>query len=211
MFVPIKVPELNGYQKTWNTICQAEAFVAHSRFFPERRNDYGPWFRQWLDLGREVTGAQYAMAVHERNECIGKISRIFQDIDVLILPGLGSAPFQISDETQYGAIPDTWFEGDYSATVGVFNFSGSPSLTLPCGFSKAGLPLGMPIGGAVKSRRSDLSSWSCFPRSYDISFETSESGLTPTLPSGSVNMRASDYFSRPRGNGRFTCEWVGVS
>ena len=35
-------------------LCAAEALVAHEATYPSRRDDYGPWFQGWLDMGAAV-------------------------------------------------------------------------------------------------------------------------------------------------------------
>ena len=101
----------------------------------------------WLDFGSTTTGSEYPKAVHRRNECTGKINKLFQDIDVLICPSMEGPAFKVTRESQYGPIPVGWFDGDYVRFVGVFNFSGSPTLSLPCGFNNDGLPLSMQLVG----------------------------------------------------------------
>src|SRR5262245_44232358 len=54
--VPVQLPDLAPYLAAWPTLCTAEAVAAHAATYPARRDEYGPWFRGWLDLGASVGG-----------------------------------------------------------------------------------------------------------------------------------------------------------
>ena len=73
-------------------LCSAEAAEAHRATYPSRRDEYGPWFRGWLDKGSEVTGADYAQANNVRAECNGRLRSVFEDIEVLACPSTIAPP-----------------------------------------------------------------------------------------------------------------------
>ena len=60
--VEVQLPDMDPYIAAWPVLCSAEAVAAHEATYPSRRDDYGPWFRGWLDKGAKVTGAEYAKA-----------------------------------------------------------------------------------------------------------------------------------------------------
>ncbi len=60
--VDVHLPDMEEYLSAWPTLCSAEAVAAHEATYPSRRDEYGPWFRDWLDLGASITGAAYAKA-----------------------------------------------------------------------------------------------------------------------------------------------------
>ena len=67
--------------------------------------------------------------------CVGRLEKLFADIDVLLCPSQASPPFPVTREMQYGPIPDGFLQNaDYARFTGVFDFSGTPTLSLPCGF-----------------------------------------------------------------------------
>ena len=75
--VEVQLPDMDPYVAAWPTLCSAEAVAAHEATYPSRRNDYGPWFRGWLDKGAKVTGAEYAKANNLRAACTGHLRRVF--------------------------------------------------------------------------------------------------------------------------------------
>ena len=48
---PVELPDMDPYVEAWVTLCSSEAVASHRGTYPSRRADYGPWFRDWLDLG----------------------------------------------------------------------------------------------------------------------------------------------------------------
>lgn len=148
---PIKMPDLSGFGRAWITLCSAEAVVAHAHYYPGRRADYGTFFREWLDLGSKVSTGDYVRALGERRACIGVIQAMIHDndIDVLIAPTQGGPPPPIQDQSQFvhGSIDPLMLAGSWAKYTAVHDFTGAPTLSLPCGFTESGLPLSVQFVG----------------------------------------------------------------
>ena len=140
VIVPINMPDISGYMDAWGVLCSSEALAAHEATYPSRRDDYGPWFQGWLDNGARVTGAEYAKANNVRAACRGLLNNVFQDVDIICCPAMTSPPFPITLEEMYGPMflldDPNW--GRFTVP---YDFSGSPSISLPCGKNSEGLPL----------------------------------------------------------------------
>ncbi|MCH9010750.1 MAG: amidase [Chloroflexi bacterium] len=144
--VEVSMPDVDSYVSAWLTLCTAEALAAHSDFYPSRRDDYGPWFRGWLDKGAEVTGADYANANNRRAECNGLIRQVFQEIDVLACPTVIGPPPVVTDEILFGPMDDLRGTSFQRYTV-PYDFSGAPTLSVPCGLNGDGLPQSLQFVG----------------------------------------------------------------
>jgi amidase len=146
VIVPIQMPATSGYLEAWSVLCAAEAVAAHEATYPSRRDDYGPWFQAWLDTGAAVTGAGYAQANNVRLACRGLLNNVFENIDVIGCPTMTTPPFPISLEDMYGA---TFLQGlpDWGRFTVPFDFSGAPTISLPCGQTDDGLPLSIQFVG----------------------------------------------------------------
>ena len=149
--VPVKVPaRLREYLPAWQTLCTAEALAAHCAWYPARASEYGPFFREWLERGAALTGADYARANNLRAACTGALRAMMRGIDVFACPSTPRAAYPVTSELLYGPIPpgrDPWL---MRYTV-PFNFSGLPTISVPCGLSVAGLPLSLQIVGHALS------------------------------------------------------------
>ena len=144
--VEVSVQNLDSYVSAWAVLCSAEAVAAHSETYPERRNDYGPWFQAWLDMGAKVSGADYARANTLRAACKGHLLGVLSQVDVLMCPSMADPPHPLTMESQYGPLREERRPRFQRFTV-PFNFSGTPTLSLPCGMNSEGLPLSVQFAG----------------------------------------------------------------
>ena len=138
--VEVQLPDMDPYVAAWPTLCSAEAVASHEATYPSRRDDYGPWFRDWLDKGAKVTGAEYAKANNLRAACTGHLRRVFEGIDVLVCPSTAAPPHPVKPEELYGPLPENR-EPKFQRFTAPFDFNGAPTLSVPCGFNSEGLPL----------------------------------------------------------------------
>jgi amidase len=154
--VDVQVPDTGEVQKAWFTIVTKEAAAAHKANFPLHADQYGLYFREFLKTGASVSDADYASAMQFRKDFASRYSAVVGSVDALVCPVFGSFP--ITKQAQYGSMADwqasldkylSQFSPPPSWTIFTMpvNFAGIPSLTLPCGFSKDGLPLGMEFVG----------------------------------------------------------------
>ena len=166
----VTVPDLSEHVGHWNTLCQIEARLAHRKFYPKRRKEYGIWFRQFLDGGatpgtpanENVRAEDYARSHQHRLICNGKVRGVFHGIDVLACPSQPFLPFPVTPESQYGpdavaAAGDNW--GKFTVP---FDYNGAPTLSLPCGFSASGLPLSLQLVGRHLDERTICQVGFCF-------------------------------------------------
>ncbi len=126
----------------WSILCAADAADAHRSTWPERADEYGP-FRQWLEFADTLTAADYASAHDLRLEYTGKIAGLFEEIDLLVCPAMPVPPPPIGDDAL--PIPDDSYVRPRFTYP--FNFSNSPTLTMPCGFTDDDLPIALQLVG----------------------------------------------------------------
>ena len=146
--VEVDMPDVRELDPAWRTLCAAEAVAAHESTYPSRADEYGPWFRGWLDLGAQVTGADYAKANKVRREFNGRFDAVFAEADVLACPSMPTVAMPVTLEQQYGSIEDTAsrFENIFLFTVPA-DFSGRPTINLPSGFTEDQLPYSLQLVG----------------------------------------------------------------
>ena len=144
--VPVQMPDTLPYSRAWGVLCSAEAAVAHRDTFPSSADDYGPWFRGWLEKGHGYTAVDYAAASLVRLECNGVLAGIFDDIDVLVCPSMTGVAHRVSPEELYGPMgdEDEWTWGRFTIP---YDFNGAPTISLPAGLNSAGLPLSIQFIG----------------------------------------------------------------
>ena len=144
--VDVAMPNLAPYEWVWPVLCSTEAAIAHRATYPSREQEYGPWFRSWLERGTAITGMEYARATHQRAELAGLLRETFAGIDALACPVLPTVVPRVTPEDWWGG------EGvDVNAVRGRFTrpfaLAGLPSLTVPCGIDEDGIPVSLQLVG----------------------------------------------------------------
>jgi amidase len=143
--VDINLPNPDDFLPAWSDIILAETALAHVDTFPSRRDDYGPYLRNWLEAGSPINGMDYARANNLRNACKAVYSGLFESVDLLLIPSMPDLPPIFSEESLYGTMPD--FDFGAVRYTAPFDFTGAPTLSLPCGMTAQGLPLSLQLVG----------------------------------------------------------------
>ena len=143
--IPLRMPDTEPFSRAWGVLCSVEAAAAHLETFPSRADEYGPWFRGWLEKGSSYTAVDYAIASYTRLACNGTLREIFDGVDVLVCPSMTTPPERVTQEALYGPMEeDEWTWGRFTIP---YDFSGAPTISLPCGLNGEGLPLSIQFVG----------------------------------------------------------------
>ncbi|MGA8207565.1 MAG: amidase family protein [Candidatus Dormiibacterota bacterium] len=100
---------------------------------------YGPETLRLLQTGATITESAYHSALRRRDELLPDAATIYHEVDVVLTPVV---PFAAPATTPPIDTPEGAAEGRFS---GVFNLTGDPALSLPCGWSGAGLPIAIQL------------------------------------------------------------------
>lgn len=115
-----------------------ESYAFHRRYLDETPERYDPHTRATLLEGHAVGEEEVAKLRRALDKHRATIKDAFAQTDVVILPTLPKLPLTIKETTEPFALPACTF---------AFSLGGLPSISVPCGFSKSGLPIGLLIGG----------------------------------------------------------------
>ena len=143
--VPVTVPAPDRVVAEWVTLCAVEAAVAHEATFPSRADRYGPVLRALLERGRSVDGLTVSRIWTERQNFSGALATMMREIDLLLVPAMNRAALSWATIEASGREPSE-IAGRLRYTA-PFDMSGSPTITLPGGFTTAGLPIGFQLVG----------------------------------------------------------------
>jgi amidase len=150
--VDVKMPDLGEMVNTWLWICGPEALAFHKATYPARANDYGVYFRGFLELSARVTSEQAAKAQAWRTDFNAKFTTLLESVDAMVCPAGGAPAWPVSRALQLGGFLDFSFAmakwlpraGDFTMPM---NLAGTPSICLPSGFSPDGLPYSIQFAG----------------------------------------------------------------
>ena len=136
----VTVPTLEHVAVTQRIIMHSEAFAYHRRNLLRRPQDFGEMVRAHFRLGGLFSGADYVQALRVRNVMKREFAQVLKRVDVIVSPTMSNpAPrFDESDLMTVARVP---------SFTSAFNLTGMPAISVPCGFTSAGLPIGLQIAG----------------------------------------------------------------
>jgi aspartyl-tRNA(Asn)/glutamyl-tRNA(Gln) amidotransferase subunit A len=140
----VAVPLLDEMIGAWWTICLAEASAYHQETLRTRPQDFGPIVRERLQAGLAIPAVQYLQAQRLRRAAVLEFDALLAKVDLVVLPSAFSDAPRIEGADAAHA-SDTLRQR--IAPTAPFNLLGVPAVSVPCGFSDAGLPVGLQIAG----------------------------------------------------------------
>ena len=116
-------------------------------YMKTRQSGFGPEVKRRIMLGTYALSSGYYDAYYRKAQCVRTLIKsdfdeAFKQVDVIVTPTAPSAAFKIGEKTQD---PLQMYLSDIF-TISV-NIAGIPAVSLPCGFTKTGLPIGLQIMG----------------------------------------------------------------
>ena len=147
--VDIEVPNMDEYNAVARLILLAEASSVHVRRLQERREDFGEDVRALFDQGRFILATDYLNAQRQRRTLAEKFRDLLTQVDAIVTPAVSLPAPKIGQKTLQVDGEDLEVRMAVTRIPRALNLTGLPLLTLPCGFSADGLPIGLQIIGAA--------------------------------------------------------------
>jgi aspartyl-tRNA(Asn)/glutamyl-tRNA(Gln) amidotransferase subunit A len=116
-------------------ITRADTASIHADRFATKADLYRPAIRSFIEMGMLIPGDLYVRALRIRRQFRRELAPLLRRYDALLTP------------TTPGPAPEGMATGDPQFQT-PWSLSGLPSITVPCGLSGAGLPLGIQLVGA---------------------------------------------------------------
>jgi aspartyl-tRNA(Asn)/glutamyl-tRNA(Gln) amidotransferase subunit A len=124
-----------------------EASHIHQRWLDTHRNDYSEEIADLLTLGFTYSRDEYVQAMQFSRTITRFLKEVLSNVDVLTLPtnGFGAPPIGQDRITIEGKSID--IKRAMLRYMSLFNYTGMPSISIPCGMTAEGLPIGLQIAG----------------------------------------------------------------
>ena len=145
----ISLPHLGESADAATNISLAEACYCHEAagYFPTHAEEYSEEVRQRIDAGGKVLATQYLAGLDVQKRVHAEFDAALQEVDAIVAPTVPVPAPPIGAE--YVEVDGKQI-AVRAALVGMnrpANFTGHPAISLPCGFTRDGLPVGLQLIG----------------------------------------------------------------
>ena len=130
----------NTMESLRNVVRAAEAYTYHREFVAKTPELYQPVTLKRILAGADVTAPTYIQARRDLAQLRRTAGKSFESVDALVTPTLPIPPPAISDPKADDILPAV-------RNTSPFNVYGLPAISVPCGFTSTGLPIGIQIIG----------------------------------------------------------------
>jgi aspartyl-tRNA(Asn)/glutamyl-tRNA(Gln) amidotransferase subunit A len=146
----IDVPELELSTATAYTIIAGEASAYHSRWWPERAEDYGADIQGKLAAAARLSAGDYLQAGRVRAQIVEALAAALEEVDAIVTPSAPLTPQRVgqAEVTFDGQRRPATGGGVFTRFTAPFNLSGGPAISVPCGLTPGGMPAGLQIAAA---------------------------------------------------------------
>lgn len=148
-------PDFTDPWEILNTLWSAGATLA-MRSFPEGEKDCDPGFADVARRGANISGPDVIEAlVRKRPALANKLNTLFGQYDLLVTPQMATTALPAGTDYApkgFGGLaewPEHW--SAWSPFTYLFNIAQSPAISVPCGFSSTGMPIGLQIVGPYRA------------------------------------------------------------
>jgi aspartyl-tRNA(Asn)/glutamyl-tRNA(Gln) amidotransferase subunit A len=135
-------------QATNVVVAEASAYHESQGYFPARAAEYGDDVRGHLEFGHNLLAVDYFRGIDARRDIIADFEAAFEKVDVILAPTAPiSAPRVGETRVRLTGDRETATRAELLRLTRPSNISGMPAISVPCGFTREGLPVGMQLMG----------------------------------------------------------------
>ncbi len=136
---PLEMEWLGDMAKANSQITQADAAAYHRDRLIEHPDWFGEDVRQRLETGKALTSTEYSLARQTQDQGRRRLEMLFTKYDLLLLP---TTPVIAPRIEGINGVEAASLLTRFTAP---FNLAGVPAISIPCGFTRGGLPVGLQL------------------------------------------------------------------
>jgi aspartyl-tRNA(Asn)/glutamyl-tRNA(Gln) amidotransferase subunit A len=134
------------YSNLLMTVASAEAYSFHAPYFTKSPELYQPMTRRRLEQAATISASAYVAARREMDQLRRQAGSAFSTVDLLLSPTTVISPISIEAGTADPPLPPDGTPVEFRNTH-MFDVLGLPAISIPCGFTGDGMPVGLQIAG----------------------------------------------------------------
>jgi aspartyl-tRNA(Asn)/glutamyl-tRNA(Gln) amidotransferase subunit A len=174
--VKVELPDQRQLSAACQLVLAVEAAAYHKRWMIERPQDYGPQVLMRLQNGLAIPGVTYLEALRWRGPALSAHIAATSGVDAVLAPVTPvAAPTIVESDVGNSPGAEAVIQRLTRFTRPI-NYLGLPSLAIPAGFTRGGLPVGVQLVGRSFDEATLLGIGAAFQRATDFHEKA------PTLP-----------------------------
>jgi amidase len=146
--VESEAPDFSGAIDSFQVLRALLFADVRGDLLPDQRSRINPDIVWNIEKGQTLTAAEIIRATRDRNALFRRIARFFDDHDLLVCPTVAVQPFPVEQRFPTEIAGETLTSYiDWMFLTFVITLTGCPAVSLPCGLSREGLPIGLQLVG----------------------------------------------------------------
>ncbi len=143
----VNLPDMEEILNAFRTTLTNEAYTVHEKRLQDYSDEWDDEVKARLFTAKDTHAKDYIAAQQIKKQAIRDFEKIFKEVDIIVTPtvpilpvDIGQREIVLNGSTIHSSLVLNRFTGP-------FNMTGLPSLSMPCGFSESGLPIGIQLIG----------------------------------------------------------------
>ena len=133
---------------TWDVTSATRLYIPYRSLLEEHADEIMDYTRLAMESGRDLSGVEVAKAWVQVEKARGAMLDFFQEYDLLLTPTTAVPAYPVGQRSR--GLGRGFIDWGFVPFTCVFNLTGNPAATVPCGFSSSGLPIGIQIIGGLE-------------------------------------------------------------
>ena len=132
----------------WDVLVSARFYLPFGFVLEKHADEIMDYTKLAMECARDLSGVELSKAWAQLERLRGRMLDFFQNYDLLMIPTTAVPAFPIGQKSR--GLGRGFVDWDFIPFTCVFNLTGNPAATVPCGFSSDGLPIGLQIVGRLE-------------------------------------------------------------
>jgi aspartyl-tRNA(Asn)/glutamyl-tRNA(Gln) amidotransferase subunit A len=166
----VSLPHLSRMVDRATNVVVAEANSYHESqgYYPSRSEEYGDDVRRHLEQGHNLLAVDYRSGLEAREKLTEDFTRSLEQVDAILAPVSPiPAPLIGYSRVAIAGQPETTVRAELLRLTRPSNMTGLPAISIPCGFTSEGLPIGLQLIGPRWGERRLLALASAYEEATD--------------------------------------------